>query len=1207
MTGVSSLRARRAKQSPVIAKHWTAWQTGTSLVAFDSPLEKWILEGGSLPATSRRYVGLGELDKALCLAAAHATQKVPLLAVFATRAEARSVVDNLRFWLGATDSARVHYLPAVDFDYFRGLLPNPEILCERNTTLFHAMNDPERRLFVTTVPALLQKVVPASEFLRATRTLKGGQELDRDELIHALLEAGYQRQPNAYDPGIFSVRGGVVDIFCPLHPKPVRLEFFGDQIEEMRFFEPQSQRSLDRLDEVSIIPVGQSLVPRGEEFQNAAIQVKERLDQLGIPKADRDALLEKIADGAVSMESSFLFPLLSKGSTSLLSYFPAQLTLFWDGRERIREMALETELPRLRKSLELYEKEPRPIARGDDLFLSEPDLDELLGREDGHFFESFSTSEEGELRLAADPVELAQEREESKGKASVHHALDAFTKRFKDWMELGYRVQVVCHTRTHAERTVGLFAPYGLSSQILPEGEAAYPKMLQTDSDKLSLWQGVVTQSRVYPMLRLVVIGEEQIFGQKKRTAAKSAAWTSGGDPSRLLSSFRDLKVGDYVVHRDHGIGRYLGLKSMNFQDVANDYVVLEYKDGDKLYIPVYRLNVLQKYVGGEGAGASLDKLGGDRWAKAKGKAQRAIAELAAEFLKIHAKRKLIPGYAFPAPSDDYRQFEMEFPFDETPDQLKTIDEVMADMGLSNPMDRLVCGDVGYGKTEVAMRAACRAILAGKQTAVLVPTTVLAFQHFENFKKRFASIGARVEMVSRLKSSQEIKKILAETKDGKVDILIGTHRLLSADVGFKDLQLVIVDEEHRFGVVHKERLKKMAETVHFLAMTATPIPRTLNMAMTGIKEISVITTPPPDRLSVRTFVCRDTPEVLVEAITNELTRDGQVYFVHNRIETISKRADELSRFLPKVKMEVAHGQMTGEELEKKMLGFYRGDTQILLSTAIIESGLDVPRANTIIIDQAHYFGLAQLYQLRGRVGRSEKRAYCYLVVPGENLISTDAKDRLQVIQRYTDLGSGFHIASHDLELRGAGDLLGKDQSGHLAAIGVDLYFELLEETMQTLKGHERKSEVEPEISMKVAASFPNDYLPDISERINLYRRLSSVETEEGISEAEAEIRDRFGPLPEEVVNLLGLMRIKIYLKRLGVERMSCGPKRTSLQFSSKTSVDPKRLVHLVQKEDPDDRYSFTPDGKLVMTVDDTHWRGQLREIEALCRKLGLDY
>jgi transcription-repair coupling factor (superfamily II helicase) len=1163
--------------------------------------EKWLTESDKLPEKGSRFVGFDDLAKAIALTALARRTRRPLVVVFPSRAAARNALDNFCQFSGEGRSACAHYLPCIDFDFYRGLLPNPETLCERNVALFHALNDPEGRIFFTTVRSVLQKVVRPDEFLRSVQVLKPNEEIDRDKLILSLHEAGYQAQPSAYDPGVFAVRGGVIDIFCPLYAQPFRLEFFGDYVEEIRFFDPKSQRSADKIEKAFIVPVGQTLLPHGEAFQEASLRIKDRLDHLGVEKIRREEIVEKIANHQSFPELGLLFPLLSKGSASPAEYFPEDAFFLWDGTAQTIALAEDTEIPSLDKNFQLYESQPIPIAEKGELFVDINELKELVDKRADASFENFGSGQACEISLKRAEARLHG----AAGQKGTQAVLQGTAQTLKEWMDLGYRVNLVCHTRTHAERFQMLIEPYGVSCLHHMESDDPLSEMLQTDFRQVHLWQGFVSQSQLYPSLGLVVLSEEEVFGHKKRQA-KAAAWKSSADPARLLQSFRDLKSGDLVVHKEHGIGRYLGLKSMDVQGIPNDFVVLEYKDGDKLYVPVYRLNVLQKYVGGEGAGSmSVDKLGGDRWVKAKGKARKAVALLAAEFLNMQAKRRLIPAHPFSATGKDYAQFEMEFPFDETPDQMKSINDVMSDLSQGHPMDRLICGDVGYGKTEVAMRAAFRAILDGKQVAVLVPTTVLAFQHFENFKKRFKSSPARIEMVSRLRSNAEVKKTLAELKEGKIDVLIGTHRLLSSDIEFRDLGLVVVDEEHRFGVVHKDRLKKITESVHYLTMTATPIPRTLNMAMSGIKEISVITTPPPDRLSVRTFVSRRTPELIAEAITNELARDGQVFFVHNRIESQAKVAEELQKLFPRVRIEVVHGQMDAEMLEKKMLAFYQGEAKILLTTAIIESGLDIPTANTILIDKADHFGLAQLYQLRGRVGRSERRAYCYLLVENENQITEDAKERLQVIQRYTDLGAGFQVASHDLELRGAGDLLGKDQSGHLTAIGVDYYFELLEDCMREIRGQEKRIEVEPEINLRVPAFFPEPYVPDITERINLYRRLSAVEHEEQIAEAEQEVRDRFGTPPEEVLNLLGLMRIKLYLKRLHVVRMGVGPKRTSLQFASTTPVSPEKIVKLVQ--DKSKRYSVTPDQKLVFEAPDASWSGQLREIQRLCALLGLDF
>lgn len=1168
-----------------------------------NPLVRWFRSPKEpLPAGSRVRID-SELGKALFLASLSERESAPIVVVVPHAKEARDAADHLAFLRGPKLAERIHVLPAYEFDYYRGLLPNPETFFERNVALYHALNDATGRVFITSVTALLQRVLPVESFLGAVATAKRDGEVDRDRYAMQLQASGYTRQPSVQDPGTFAVRGGVVDVFSPLYEFPFRVELFGDLVEQIRFFDPKTQRSLDALVEASAVPVGACTLPSAEELPAARERLKARLDHLAVPKLRRDEILERLTDGRLQPEDALVFPDLVGGSATILDYFPAAARVVWDGKGALLDVAREEAVPRIRTSHQLYEKDPRPISERERLFLDVEGLGDAFERPGGVFVEAFSDREDI-WELPSDEVSLAHERDQALQKSEGSPPLDGFTQRFRDWQDRGWRVHVVAHTRMHAERAKMLFAPHGVAMRLAPEGESSLPRLLDGDFRSVEVWQGFLGESRAFPSLGLVLLSEEELFGKKKRAGkSKSGAWGATSDATKLLASFRDLKEGDFVVHKEHGVGRYLGLKPMEFGGVSGDYVLLEYKDGDKLYVPVYRLNVLQKYVGAEAGTPIVDKLGGDRWVKAKAKAKRAVAELAAEFLELEAKRRLTPAHPCGPPNEAFQRFEMEFPYDETPDQLRAIEQVGEDLGREYAMDRLVCGDVGYGKTEVAMRAAYRLVLEGKQVAVLVPTTVLAYQHYENFRSRFRSTGARVEMVSRLRSNADIKKTMEALERGAVDIIVGTHRLLSADVKFKDLGIVIIDEEHRFGVVHKERLKKLSASVHVLSMTATPIPRTLNMALAGIKEISVISTPPPDRMSVRTFVCRSTPEVVAEAISNELARDGQVFFVHNRIETLFGKADELKRLLPKVRMEVAHGQMDGEELEKKMLAFYRGEAQVLLSTAIVESGIDVPRANTIIIDQAHHFGLAQLYQLRGRVGRADRRAYCYLLIPSESALQADAKQRLQVIQRYSELGSGFGVASHDLEIRGAGDLLGKEQSGHLTAVGVDMYFDLLEEAVEELRGRKREAEVEPEITMKIAAYFPSDYLPDVAERIAIYRKLSSVKNDDEVSAIEQEIRDRFGPPPEEVANLLGLMTLKLYLKRLHVVRMSCGPKKTALQFAPTTPASPEKLVALLTKGKG--KYQLTPDQKLVFPAESNDWRSQLDGVLALSRELGV--
>lgn len=1151
-------------------------------------VEHWLLSpqaGGDLPS---RFGGLDPLGKSLILSSLGHRLKRPVIAIFESKSEARNAIDNYRFFAGSRFPVR--YIPVLDADLHRHLLSSPEEGWQKNRALFHLLNDRGPALYVTTVAALIQKTLKPDVFLNGCLNLKAGDEFARERLKVELIRLGYQSLPTVTDPGSFAVRGGVVDVFSPLYDYPIRLEYFGDVVETLRFFESVSQRSRDSLEHAQIIPVRSSILPEKEHFPVAAARIKERLDHIGFPKSDRDELLLRLHDGILQHDQ--LFPLLSGDSSPITEYFPSNSLFVYDGNPS--ESSLEAEFLKLKKNHELLESKPSPTAALDDLVMGSRDATQWLADHTHSSFLTFALPEKT-LTLKTEPLQVT-----IRNPKDSTLPLESLAKRFRDKMDLGHRIHLVCHTRLHAERIRSLLGSYGLQCEIHAETEAAYPSAMSADFQIVHLWQGYITASAHYPDLGMLILSEEAVFGRKKRVPATSKTTKSA---AQNLSAIRDLRAQDFIVHRDHGVGRYLGLQSRNFLGIPNDYAVLEYRNGDKLYIPVYRLNVIQKFSSGEAAPPILDKLGGDRWTKAKSKAQKAAAELAAQFLETHALRKTVVIDPCTPPDAYFEQFEMAFPYDETPDQLRTLDDLYQDLEKQYPMSRLLCGDVGYGKTEIAMRAAYRIIGGGKQVAILVPTTILAFQHFSTFSRRFRNTPVRIQMISRLRSNTHIKNALGDLKQGSIDIIIGTHRLLSQDTFFKNLGLVVIDEEHRFGVVHKERLKKLCENVHVLSMTATPIPRTLNMAMAGIMDISIITTPPPDRLSVRTFVAHHDEGILREAIANELARDGQVYYVHNRIETIHGIAEELRALFPMLRFQVVHGQMDAEELERNMIGFFQNDFQVLVTTAIVESGLDNPHANTIIIDRADTFGLAQLYQLRGRVGRADRRAYCYLLIPGENQITNDAKNRLLIMQRYSDLGSGFQIASQDLDTRGAGDLLGQQQSGHINAVGIDLYFELLDEAIRDLQGKPRRIEIEPDINLRIPAYLPADYLPDIGERVSIYRRLSSLESTDGIDELETELRDRFGSLPPEVMNLLGITTLKLGLKKLHVVRMSCGPKRTSLQFADSTPANPNRLVQLIQQNPK--TYSLTPDHKLVFEAGETDWKSLLREIELLSSRLGV--
>jgi len=772
--------------------------------------------------------------------------------------------------------------------------------------------------------------------------------------------------------------------------------------------------------------------------------------------------------------------------------------------------------------------------------------------------------------------------------------LKPLVTRLNGWLEERLRVIVVCHQRGQAQRLYELLSHYPLPLTV---SDRPFPAERERDDGKVDVVIGDLSRGFRFPEGRLVVIAEEEIFGRRQKRRGVSEL-----RKKQIMTSLAELKPGDYMVHLDHGIGIYRGLQHISLSGCAGDFLLLEYAGGDKLYLPVDRLNLVQRYVGAEGLEPRVDKLGGIAWEKAKGKARAAVQEMAGELLQIYAARQLHEGHAFSPPDDLYREFEASFAYEETSDQLAAITDVIGDMTSPKPMDRLVCGDVGYGKTEVAMRGAFKAVMDGKQVAVLVPTTVLAQQHLETFRGRLDAYPVTVEMLSRFRTPKEQKEILERVKKGAVDIVIGTHRLLQSDVTFKDLGLLIVDEEQRFGVTHKEKLKKYKAVVDILTLTATPIPRTLYMSMMGIRDLSIIDTPPVDRLAVKTFVARNSDDLIREAVMRELRRGGQVFFVHNRVQSIMNWAEHLRRIVPEAKIAVGHGQMDESELEKVMLGFMHGETNLLLCTTIIESGLDIPNANTLIVDRADTFGLAQLYQLRGRVGRSKQRAYAYLLIPGEGAISSDARERLKIIQELTELGAGFRLATHDLEIRGAGDILGAKQSGNIAAVGFDLYTELLEEAIEHLKGEERVVRVEPEINLRIPAFIPEEYVRDPNQRLIIYKKLTQSCSEDEVDEVMAELVDRFGKLPLAATYLLDVMKLRLHFKRLLVTMAEFDGRRLLLTFHQKTPVPPDTIIGLIRTAPK--RYQFTPDFRLLAELAETSVEGVLAEARNLLKRLG---
>ncbi|MBI2974863.1 MAG: transcription-repair coupling factor [Deltaproteobacteria bacterium] len=730
--------------------------------------------------------------------------------------------------------------------------------------------------------------------------------------------------------------------------------------------------------------------------------------------------------------------------------------------------------------------------------------------------------------------------------------------QIKRWRETGFKIISTAHTSTQAERMHDIFRWHEIISEIT---DRPFADALNLGRSIVWIMPGDLSKGFVAEKDGLVVLTDTDIFGSK---VSRRSIVTS---PAETFTDFSQINEKDCIIHKEHGIGRYLGLKNMEIGGVKNDFLILEYLGGDKLYLPVWKINLISRYLGADSGKTALDRLGSRRWAGTKAKVTASIRTMAMELLKIYAARKVKEGFAFGARDEQFEEFEAAFPYDETPDQWKAIEETLKEMQEGASMDRLICGDVGYGKTEVAMRAAFRAVADGKQVAILVPTTVLAFQHYENFMSRFSKWPVRIEMLSRFRSRSEQKHIIGDLALGTVNIVIGTHRLLQRDIKFQDIGLLIVDEEHRFGVAHKEKIRKLAATVDTITMSATPIPRTLHLSLSGIRNISIINTPPANRLAIRTYVSEFDEEVIRGAIMAELSRGGQVFFVHNRVESIDKMQTMLTKLVPEAKIVVGHGQMGEHELEDVMINFLEKKANVLLCTTIIESGIDIPTANTIIISRADTFGLAQLYQLRGRVGRSTVQAYAYLLIPSEEAINPTAQKRLALLQRYTELGSGFQIAMHDLEIRGAGNILGAQQSGHINAIGYEMYIDLLERAIRHLQGKPETLEIDAEINLPVEAFIPTDYVGDEGQRLVLYRRLAAIGSPDALDSLAAEIADRYGKLPDTLKNLLTIVEIKLTAKKLSVESIQYDGRIFSFKFHPKTPVKPELILTLV-KNDP---------------------------------------
>lgn len=1112
--------------------------------------------------------GLTGSARSFFLAQFLAQLKRACLIILPDRKEAERLFKELQFFMSerreqtADGDARLYEFPPYDMSPLTGLSPHRGVITKRLQALYALMSD-EDPIIVTSLPALLFRTLPKSALIRSLEYLEVGEEVEREALIQRLQVSGYIRSSLVEEEGDFSVRGGVIDVFSTLYPLPVRLEFWGDRLESIRQFDPISQRSLGPLKEMILLPAAEIIMEKENMVRARSMGRLPGPSEEGMGFPGQEAWLNHFYP---RLDTLFGY-LPEEGLTALFDPHrlePVSLKItegFHNDVEKFREEAAQKGIPfpEVEALVVPLQEITKGLRNHQRVEFSELDLDEEPDtRKIRLLKDRFQSDDELEVRLAG------------KGRVSM----GPLAGRISQWLASRARVVVVIRTEQQANRLREILANYAVHVDQMAQCWREVPRL-----PGLSICLGRLSKGFIWPDLGLYVVTEDEVFGPK-RTGSRPRRKTREG--ALTWSSFSQLKSGDFVVHEEHGIGRYKALVKMEIANKTNDFVVIEYANNDKLYIPADRIRVLQKYAGADERDPKLDQLGGRSWNIAKQKASKSVRRIAKQLVELYALRQYRKGHAFSYPDNYYREFEATFEHEETDDQIKAVEDVLEDMASERPMDRLICGDVGFGKTEVALRAAFKAVSDGKQVAFLVPTTVLAEQHYETFKRRLDPYSIKVAILSRFKTKAEQREIVGKVRSGKIDVLIGTHRMLQKDVRFGDLGLLIIDEEQRFGVRQKESIKRYRSLVDVLAITATPVPRTLHMSMMGVRDLSIIETPPEDRLAIETYLSPYDESLIIRAIQSELERNGQVFFVHNRVRTIDHVADRLKRLVPQARFATAHGQMKARELEETMMRFLGKEVDVLVCTAIIEAGLDIPSANTIIINGADRFGLAQIYQLRGRVGRAKEKAYAYLLLEKGSVLTRDAEKRLKALMDFTRLGAGIHLAMHDLKIRGGGNILGFAQSGHISAVGYELYLKLIERAVAELKGEEWHDEIDPEINMDIPAFLPGDYVLDTDVRLNLYRRLSGLIERSELEDMKEEICDRFGPPPQEVRNLLGLMSIRLLLKEMGISRLDVGSKGLTLSFPEDGGRDTEGLIRLITGEPQ--RYQFLAQNKLRVNI-----------------------
>ena len=1101
-------------------------------------------------------------------------------------------------WLEPGAGGPAISLPAFDASPYEARSPHPDILERRAAGLWRAACG-QVRVLAAALPAAMMRYRAAPFYRSLALQLKPSDELAPEDLTEHLLKVGYELAEPVSAVGQLSVRGGIVDIFPPETEWPVRMEFFGDTIESMREFDPASQRSRQSISSLMILPLSAAAPPA--DFFDRLVKVLATRNPQGrevrLPPGWSDSYSGPFPG------SEYYVPLVEPHPGTLFSLLDRPI-IVWDepaDRQKQLEEFLENQQNAFDAVRDVSPQPPQPH----ELFLT--------GQEFQAAIAGLQVVSISELAIEETPAERAPEEAPEKPHRFFLNAqpvpryqasLKVMASQLRAQVDQGERIVLAVPTAVKADRIREILSDYEIPYENVgwpaARGKTGSEKHGVEEDDSsaraLLIARGEIDAGVVFPDLRLLLLCESDILGD----FAWAAAGRRKGAASSFLSDLSDLKVGDYVVHVDHGIGLYQGLKQLPVGGSTRDFMLLTYHDDARLYVPLERLDLVEKYrSSGEGVKPSLDRLGGTSWLRTRKRVQRALRDMAEELLRLYAERKMSGGTACAPDNNWQKEFEDSFPFEETPDQLTAIADIKRDLESPEPMDRLLCGDVGYGKTELAMRAAFKVVQENRQVAVLAPTTVLAFQHYTTFRQRMSHFPVRVEMLSRFRSAAETKKTLAGLEAGKVDIVIGTHRLLSKDVQFQDLGLMIVDEEQRFGVAAKERLKKLRANVDVLTMSATPIPRTLHMALGGLRDLSVIESPPRGRLAIQTTVSTFNDSLIQSAIVHEMERGGQVYFVHNRVESIFTIAALLQKLVPPARIGVAHGQMHERELERVMLKFMEGGYDMLVATSLVENGLDIPRANTMIVNHAERFGLSDLYQLRGRVGRSDRRAYAYFLVPAVDTLTPIAKRRLAALKEFSDLGAGFRLAALDLELRGAGNVLGQEQHGHLNAIGIDLYLRMLDEAVHELRGEPTRPEVRTTLNLGINIKIPESYIADERQRLRMYKRISGLKTEEALRDMEAELTDRYGPVPHAVKQLLNYAVVKSRAEQLMIQTVERKGAEIRMRFHEQTPVSPERLMEIIKERRG---VAFQPDGVLKMQVKDGS-EDVLKDVENLLLEL----